>query len=34
MPFRDNLRRMIDWYFAEKDREQVAASLGRLLAER
>ena len=32
--FMDGLRRTIDWYFATKDREQVAGSLERRLTER
>ena len=32
--FRDGLRRTVDWYFAEKNREQVGAVLGRMLTER
>lgn len=32
--FMDGLHRTIDWYFANKDREQVKAILGRMLTER
>ena len=32
--FAEGLRRTIDWYFAQKDRQQVAASLGHLLTGR
>jgi nucleoside-diphosphate-sugar epimerase len=32
--FMDGLHRTIDWYFATKDRSQVAAYLGRMLTER
>lgn len=34
VPFREGLRRTVDWYFREKDREQVGAVLGRMLTER
>ena len=34
VPFREGLRRTIDWYFSTKDREQVRAILGRMLVER
>lgn len=34
VPFADGLRRTAEWYFATKDREQVAASLPHLLIER
>ena len=34
VPFREGLRRTIDWYFSTKDREQVRAVLGRMLTER
>lgn len=34
VPFREGLRRTIDWYFATKDREQVRKILGRMLTER
>jgi nucleoside-diphosphate-sugar epimerase len=34
VPFLDGLRRTIDWYFANKDREEVAASLNSKLTER
>jgi len=34
MPFREGLKRTIDWYFATKDREQVRKILGRMLTER
>ena len=32
--FIDGLHRTIDWYFANKDREQVKATLDRMLTER
>ena len=32
--FMDGLRRTIDWYFREKDRETIAASLAVRLTER
>ncbi len=34
VPFREGLKRTIDWYFATKDREQVRGILGRMLTER
>jgi len=34
VPFREGLKRTIDWYFATKDREQVRQILGRMLTER
>jgi nucleoside-diphosphate-sugar epimerase len=34
VPFREGLRRTIDWYFAAKDREQVSTILGQMLTER
>jgi len=34
VPFREGLKRTIDWYFATKDREQVRKILGRMLTER
>jgi len=34
VPFREGLKRTIDWYFATKDREQVRAMLARMLTER
>jgi nucleoside-diphosphate-sugar epimerase len=34
VPFREGLRRTVDWYFVEKDREQVGESLSRMLTER
>lgn len=34
VPFMDGLHRTIDWYFANKDREQIKAILGRMLTER
>ena len=34
VPFREGLKRTIDWYFSTKDREQVRAILERLLTER
>ena len=34
MAFKDGLHKTIDWYFATKDRDQVAAYLGRMLTER
>ena len=34
VPFREGLKRTIDWYFSTKDREQVGAILERLLTER
>ena len=34
VPFRDGLKRTIDWYFATKDREQVRKILDRMLTER
>ncbi|MGB9890472.1 MAG: NAD-dependent epimerase/dehydratase family protein [Anaerolineae bacterium] len=34
VPFREGLKRTIDWYFATKDREQVQKILGRMLTER
>lgn len=34
VPFVEGLHRTIDWYFANKDREQVRAILGRMLIER
>ena len=34
VPFREGLRRTADWYFATKNREQVAAILDRMLTER
>lgn len=34
VPFREGLKRTIDWYFATKDREQVRRILGRMLTER
>ena len=33
-PFREGLRRTIDWYLATKDREQVKQILGHMLTER
>jgi nucleoside-diphosphate-sugar epimerase len=34
VPFREGLKRTIDWYFSNKEREQVRAVLGRMLTER
>jgi nucleoside-diphosphate-sugar epimerase len=34
VPFREGLKRTIDWYFATKDREQVQKILDRMLTER
>ncbi|MDW8065796.1 NAD-dependent epimerase/dehydratase family protein [Thermoflexus sp.] len=34
VPFREGLKRTIDWYFATKDREQVRRILNRMLTER
>lgn len=34
VPFKEGLKRTIDWYFATKDREQVRRILGRMLTER
>ena len=34
VPFREGLKRTIDWYFSTKDREQVGTILERLLTER
>jgi nucleoside-diphosphate-sugar epimerase len=34
VPFREGLRRTIDWYFSTKDREQVRTILDRMLVER
>jgi len=34
VPFREGLRRTIDWYFATKDREQVRKILNHMLTER
>ena len=34
VPFREGLKRTIDWYFSTKDREQVRTILERLLTER
>jgi nucleoside-diphosphate-sugar epimerase len=34
VPFREGLKRTIDWYFATKDREQVRKILSRMLTER
>ena len=34
VPFREGLKRTIDWYFATKDREQVRKILGHMLTER
>ncbi len=34
VPFREGLKRTIDWYFSTKDREQVRRILGRMLTER
>jgi len=34
VPFREGLKRTIEWYFATKDREQVRKILGRMLTER
>jgi nucleoside-diphosphate-sugar epimerase len=34
VPFREGLKRTIDWYFATKDREQVRKILDRMLTER
>ncbi len=34
VPFREGLKRTIDWYFATKDREQVRRILSRMLTER
>lgn len=34
VPFREGLRRTIDWYFSTKDREQVRQTLERMLTER
>ncbi|WP_322802453.1 NAD-dependent epimerase/dehydratase family protein [Thermoflexus sp.] len=34
VPFREGLKRTIDWYFATRDREQVRRILGRMLTER
>ncbi len=34
VPFRDGLRRTIDWYYKTKDRQQVKAILDRMLTER
>jgi nucleoside-diphosphate-sugar epimerase len=32
--FMDGLHRTVDWYFANKDREQVKSTLQRMLIER
>jgi nucleoside-diphosphate-sugar epimerase len=34
VPFREGLKRTIDWYFATKDRDRVRKMLGRMLTER
>lgn len=34
VPFREGLRRTIDWYFSTKDQEQVRSTLRRMLVER
>jgi len=34
VPFREGLKRTVDWYFATRDREQVQRILGRMLTER
>jgi len=34
VPFREGVKRTIDWYFATKDREQVRKTLARMLTER
>lgn len=34
VPFREGLKRTIDWYFSTKDREQVRRMLSRMLTER
>jgi nucleoside-diphosphate-sugar epimerase len=34
VPFREGLRRTIDWYYKSKDREQVKSILNRMLTER
>jgi hypothetical protein len=34
VPFREGLRRTIEWYFKTKDRQQVRATLNRMLTER
>lgn len=34
VPFREGLRRTVDWYYKTKDREQVKAILNRMLTER
>jgi UDP-glucose 4-epimerase len=33
-PFRDGLKRTIDWYYKTRDRAQVKATLNRMLTER
>ncbi len=33
-PFRDGLKRTIDWYYATKNREEVKRTFGRMLTER
>jgi nucleoside-diphosphate-sugar epimerase len=34
VPFREGLKRTIDWYFANKDRKEVERIFGRMLTER
>lgn len=34
VPFREGLRRTVDWYYSTKDRAQVKATIARLLTER
>jgi dTDP-D-glucose 4,6-dehydratase len=34
VPFREGLRRTIDWHYKSKDREQVKSILNRMLTER
>jgi nucleoside-diphosphate-sugar epimerase len=34
VPFREGLKRTIDWYYANKDRKEVERTFKRLLTER
>jgi len=34
IPFKDGLKRTIDWYFASKDRDEVQRIFARMLTER
>jgi len=34
VPFREGLKRTIDWYYATKDRKEVQQIFGRMLTER